>query len=81
MENNQVTLKKIPLKTLIDVLTRLWGSGADYIDIVGIPNEIQDNIGILVQDDYLCKEEEEGELDIKVDSDKPLKDDDLDKLI
>ena len=83
MENKEtVTLKKIPLKVLLDVLTGLWNSGADYIDIIGIPDEVQDNIGIVTQDDYFSKEEDE-ELDIEVelDPDEPLKDDDLDKLI
>lgn len=79
-----VTLRKISLKVLLDVLTDLWNGGADYVDIVGIPDEVQDNIGIITHEEYFSKEEDdEEELDIEVELDpnKPLKDDDLDELI
>lgn len=85
MENKEtVTLRKIPLKVLLDVLTNLWNGGADYVDIVGILDEVQDNIGIITHEEYFSKEEDdEEELDreVELDPKKPLKDDDLDELI
>lgn len=84
MENNkEIVLKKIPLKILLDVLTNAWNEGADYIDIIGIPNEVQDNIGIAISPDYYSKGDEEEEFDIEMDLDpnKPLEDDDLNQLI
>lgn len=77
--NNEIILRKIPLKLFLEVLTRAWNDGADYIDIIGIPNEVQDNIGIAIKEEYYTK----GDLDIEVDLDpsKPLEDDDLNELI
>lgn len=83
MENNEIILRKIPLKILLDVLTNAWNDGADYIDIIGVPNEIQDNIGIVVTEEYYTKGDPEEEFDIEVDLDpsKPLDDEDLNQLI
>ena len=63
MENRQeVTLRKIPVKVLIDVLTDAWNKGADFVDIIGIANDFQDNIGIAIKEEYYNKEEEEEKL-------------------
>jgi hypothetical protein len=40
---------RFPLAALLDVLTNIYNSGADYIDIVGTPDEVQDNVGIIVK--------------------------------
>lgn len=81
--NNEIILKKIPLKLFLDVLTRAWNDGADYIDIIGIPDKIQDNIGIAIKEEYYTKEnpEEEFDIEVELDTDKPLEDDDLNELI
>lgn len=86
MENNrnEVTLKKIPLKLFIEVLTDAWNKGADYIDIIGVPNELQDNIGIAIKEDYYTKgdkEEDNFDVDIEIDPSKHLDDNDLNQLI
>ena len=81
MENNkEIVLKKIPLKILLDVLTNAWNNGADYIDIIGIPGEIQDNIGIAIHEDYYTKGDSE-EQEVEIDPSKPLDDEDLNQLI
>ncbi len=61
MENkpNEVVLVKIPLKHLIDTLVMIYSDGADYVDIVGVPNEMQDSIGIVVRDEYMAKDDGE----------------------
>ena len=91
MENQnekEVRLNKIPIRVFIDALLDLYNSGADYIDLIGKPNETQDTIGIVVRLEYMTNgvaEEEmseedekefiEGKLDIK------LSDDDLNQLL
>jgi|TARA_R110002126_G_scaffold2898_2_gene15970 hypothetical protein len=84
MENRQeVTLRKIPVKVLIDVLTDAWNKGADFVDIIGIANDFQDNIGIAIKEEYYNKEEEEENFDVEIEIDpsKELNDDDLNQLI
>lgn len=82
MENKEVTLKKIPLKIFIDILQDAWNNGADYIDIIGMANEIQDNIAIAVREEYMNTDpEEELEVDVEFDEKKDLSDDDLNQLI
>lgn len=83
MENKkEVVLKKIPLKIFIDVLTNAYNNGADYIDLIGIPDEVQDNISVAIREEYFSKEEEEEEYDVDYEEeDKPLDDKDLNELI
>jgi hypothetical protein len=86
MENKEVVLKKIPLKVLLDILTDAWNRGADYIDIIGVPDEIQDNIAIAVKEEYMNtnpEEEDEYEIDVELDENKKkdITDEDLNQLI
>lgn len=83
MENRQeVTLKKIPLKLFIEVLTDAWNKGADYVDIIGIADQFQDNIGIAIKEDYYNQEEREDfDVEIDIDPSKELDDEDLNQLI
>jgi hypothetical protein len=85
MENNrEVTLRKIPLKLFIEVLTDAWNKGADFVDIIGVPNELQDNIGIAIKEDYYSKgdkEEDEFDVDVHIDPSKKLDEEDLNQLI
>lgn len=63
MENKKidVRLNKIPIKILMEALMGLYEDGVDYIDILGINNEDQDTIGLIVKKEYLSKIEEEEE--------------------
>jgi hypothetical protein len=72
MENEKVILKKIPLQLFIQVLKEVWNNGADYIDIIGVPNEVQDSIEIAVSN------QESEEIDF---SDKKLDEEDFNELI
>lgn len=63
MEHNEesneslvVTLKKIPLEAFIQMLVELYDKGADYIDIIGKPDEEQDVISIVVRFEYIDPE-------------------------
>jgi len=86
MENNEVTFKKIPLKVFLDILQNAWENGADYVDIVGVPDEVQDNIAVTVREEYINanpEDEDEFEIDVDVEypEDKNLSDEDLNQLI
>lgn len=79
MENREVTFKKIPLKILIDILQDAWDTGADYVDIVGIADVIQDEIAIVVKEEYVT-EEDDNEYEVDR-GDKDLTDDELNQLM
>lgn len=79
MENKEIRFRKISLQLLLDTLTHIWDSGADYVDIIGIQNEDQDVINIVVKDDYMSEEEDIEDYD---DDDTPtLSDEDINNLI
>jgi nitrogen regulatory protein PII len=92
-ENNkkkEVIIRKIALQNFIEKLVSVYNSGADYVDIIGTPDENQDTIGIVVHEEYLSKDEleiefitddEEEEEYIEPTNDKPLSDEDINDLI
>ena len=55
-EKKTVTLCKVPLEGLIAVLEDLWARGADYIDIIGIPNEPSEQLSLVIKQEYVCEE-------------------------
>ena len=82
MEKKKITLQKIPIKNLLDILNEIYDDGADFIDISGIPNEEQDVISIFVREEYMNEydeDEEYEEYEEKRNSD--LSDDYLNQLI
>lgn len=85
MENNEVTFKKIPLRVFIDILNDAWNKGADYIDIIGVADEVQDNIAVAIRQEYFnTTPEDEFEVDVELEhpeEKKDLSDDDLNQLI
>ena len=76
MDSNEIALRKIPLKILIEILQDAWDRGADYVDIIGVPDEIQDNISIAIKEEYMHREEDDN-----IDTDKDITDEDLNQLI
>ena len=77
-QNKEIRFRKISLQLLLDTLTHIWDSGADYVDIIGIQGEDQDVINIVVQEDYMSDDIEEYEED---DDRPPLSDEDINNLI
>ena len=61
MGQMKVTLTKIPLRDLAELLQHLYQKGADYVDIVAVPKEagIQDEIIVAVPNEYMNKDREE----------------------
>ena len=84
-EENKVGLKKIPLGVFIQALMDIYNTGVDYVDILGVPGEEQDTIGIAFCDEYLSKElEDEEETDEEIEEkikNINLSDDDLNQLL
>ena len=70
--NKIITLQKIPIKNLMEILSELYNDGADYIDISGMPNVEQDVISISVREEYMNQDEEYN---------GDLSDEDLNQLI
>jgi|32_taG_2_1085360.scaffolds.fasta_scaffold03173_5 hypothetical protein len=87
-----ITLNKIPVANLIQVLTHLYEEGADFIDIHGEPVEGKENdiLKVTVRPEYYNTEEEQSETDpeylvteVKPPADdiNPISEDDIDDLI
>jgi hypothetical protein len=81
MENNKVVLRKIPLEIFLDVLLEIYEQGVDYIDIIGVPDEEQDTIGVTFSQDYISPdaidnfkidEDEQKNIDINLSDDQDL---------
>ncbi len=84
--NKEVRFRKINLQFLIETLTHIYDAGADYVDIVGTQDDVQDTINIIVQEEYMTDEplnEEEPLIDEEDDNDEPqkLSDEDINNLI
>ena len=80
----EIRFRKISLELLLDTLTHIWDSGADYVDIIGIQGDEQDVINIVVKEDYMSDDIEEYEEEEEDDEDSPLpplSDEDINNLI
>jgi len=51
-ENNQFVLRKVPLLELVNTLISIYNKGVDFVDIIGVLDGEQDQIGIAYNDDY-----------------------------
>jgi hypothetical protein len=80
-QNKEIRFRKISLQLLLDTLTHIWDSGADYVDIIGIQGEDQDVINIVVKEDYMSEEEYDVYDEEEENEDQPLSDEDINNLI
>lgn len=78
--NKEVRFRKINLQFLIETLTHIYDAGADYVDIIGIQDDVQDTINIVVQEEYMNTEENEEE-ENDDDDNNTLSDEDINNLI
>lgn len=74
--SNEIRLKKIPLRVFLEALTDIYERGVDYVDIIGVPGEEQDSIGISVKEEYFAQEEDDDD-----GPNEDLSDEDLNQLI
>lgn len=79
----EVRFRKINLQFLIETLTHIYDAGADYVDIVGTQDDVQDTINIVVQEEYMTDEplDEEPLIDEEDDEPQTLSDEDINNLI
>jgi len=75
-----VKFRKIPLRMLIDTLVGLYNGGANYIDITGVADDVQDMITVSVEDEYMEEDKSPPEDEV-IAKNKKLSDDDLNELI
>jgi hypothetical protein len=66
---------------LIETLTHIYDAGADYVDIVGMQDDVQDTINIIVQEEYMTEEPIEEEEEDIPDEPQTLSDEDINNLI
>ena len=71
-KDKNVTIKKIHLDSLIDILVDLYDKGVDYVDIIGVNNKIQDSIGISFSKEYMNIELRENFDDINTSKEKDI---------
>jgi hypothetical protein len=78
----QVRFRKVPLEMLIETLTHLYNSGANYIDIVGVENVERDVVTISVKNEYMDDGRDSDDIPNNVEfiNDK-LSDEDINNLL
>lgn len=84
MEKQPVRFQKIPLEGFIDLLMELYQRGANYVDILGIPDEVQDVVSVVVRDEYLAEDNTFDDIvsfTIDMTDDEELSDNDFNNLI
>jgi hypothetical protein len=58
-EENKMSIKKIPLKGLLEILTDLYEEGVNYVDFSsGEGSDLKDILKIDIQPEYMASEEE-----------------------
>lgn len=62
MKNNKLTLKKIPIEQLVEILLKIYEDGCDYIDLSGTNDDDQDTITITTKKEYYSEEFSEDKL-------------------
>ena len=78
----QVRFRKVPLEMLIETLTHLYNSGANYIDIVGVEDVERDVVTISVKNVYMDDGRDSDDIPNNVEfiNDK-LSDEDINNLL
>jgi hypothetical protein len=80
-QNKEIRFRKISLELLLDTLTHIWDSGADYVDIIGIQGEDQDVINIVVKEEYMSEEDNDVYDEEEEEDNDTLSDEDINNLI
>lgn len=80
--SKKVKFRKVPLELLIETLTHLYNSGANYIDILGVEGTEQDVVTISVENEYMDEDHQEDNIPDSVEfvNDK-LSDEDINNLM
>jgi hypothetical protein len=76
-KKKEIRLYKIPIAVLLETLKDIYEMGVDYIDIVGIPDEQQDTIGIMFSEEYMSEEAREKHNKFKEEIIKEMEEEEL----
>lgn len=79
-ENGEIKLEKIPLEKFIKTLLGLFNKGIEYIDIIGMHDDMEDFVGISVRKEYLPQHLRD-KFDEIMNSEEEKEDDNLTDLI
>lgn len=63
--NKKLTIQKVPLSALIEILENLYNDGVEYIDISGELNGEKDIIKITVKEEYMTLDENHNDSEHK----------------
>ena len=87
MADSNLRIRKVALNAFVDILVDLYNKGVNYVDIIGILDDVQDSVAISFSKEYMADDMQENfdqiphteiennEINIK------LSDDDLNQLI
>lgn len=87
MADSNLRIRKVAVNAFVDILVDLYNKGVDYVDIIGILDDIQDSIAISFSKEYMAKDMESNFDEIatkEIETDQiniKLSDDDLNQLI
>lgn len=56
---NKLNIEKVCIEELIEILSFVKEQGFDFVDLIGIPGETEQSLGIITQPYYKHKEEED----------------------
>ena len=74
-----LSIKKIPLDNLINLLVDLYNKGVDYVDFEGVEGKEQDKMAVSFTKEYMSEEGQKNYNNVV--TDKKLDDDDINKLM
>lgn len=71
MANQEIKYIKIPLKELLEILTIMYETGYDFIDIIGVQDKdnVRDVIRIDVKEEYYSEKPNDNDDDLDDDDD------------
>jgi hypothetical protein len=87
MADSNLRIRKVAVNAFVDILVDLYNKGVDYVDIIGILDDVQDSVAISFSKEYMAEDmqsnfDEIGTKEIETDEiNIKLSDDDLNQLI
>ena len=55
--NDKLNIEKVRIEELMELLSFIKGQGFDFVDLIGIPGETEQSLGVITQPYYNHEEE------------------------
>ena len=55
--NDKLNIEKVRIEELMELLSFIKAQGFDFVDLIGIPGETEQSLGVITQSYYKHKEE------------------------